>query len=332
MPGKQRGLVMVGETGTSGDEAGSGVVPPIEQKVRRALGLLERFAPIIGSRWAVELWCTPPAVEMSLRMPPGVAPGEPVGAVWSGHRIAGEAWGEGPPVYLVHGWGGCRAHLAVFVKPLVDAGHRVIAFDLPSHNDSESGDLAPGRTTIVECAEAVRAFVHTHGPAHAIVAHSLGAKAAALAVARGADVRNLVFLAPMGDFSWYLDVFADRHGFGPRIRRGLHRRLDIRLKMPLYDTDIAAVASTLNDPPPLLVVHDPDDPDSPYEMSKTIVDVWPGASLVTTRGLGRLAHYRILRHRPAINASLDFIGRANAEQSTKPSDVRDAAAAIAPVD
>ena len=309
---------MVGESGASGDDAGSGVEPPVEQRVRRALGLLERFAPALGARWAVELWCTPPAVEASLRMPPGVPQSRPVAGAWAGHRIAGEAWGEGPPVYLVHGWGGCRAHLGVFVKPLVDAGYRVIAFDLPSHNDSEPGDLAPGRTTIVECAEAVRAFVRTHGRAHAIVAHSLGAKAAALAVARGAEVDNLVFLAPMGDFSWYLDVFADRHGFGPRIRRGLHRRLDRRLKMPLYDTDIAAVATTLDDPPSLLVVHDPDDPDSPYETSQGIVDVWPGSRLVTTRGLGRLAHYRILRHRPAINAGLEFVGRVNAEQSTEP--------------
>jgi pimeloyl-ACP methyl ester carboxylesterase len=259
-------------------------------------------------------------------MPPGVPQSTPVEAAWDGHRIAGEAWGKGPAVYLVHGWGGCRAHLGVFVKPLVEAGYRVFAFDLPSHNDSEPGDLAPGRTTVVECAEAVRAFVRTHGPAQAIVAHSLGAKAAALAVARGADVDKLVFLAPMGDFSWYLDVFAVRHGFGPRIRRGLHRRLDRRLKMPLYDTDIAAVATTLEDPPPLLVVHDPDDPDSPYDMSRTIVDVWSGARLVTTRGLGRLAHYRILRHRPAINAALDFLGRANAEQPTGPSEVDGAAA------
>jgi hypothetical protein len=150
---------MVGETGASGDEAASGIEPAIAPRVRRTFGLLERFAPAVGSRWAVELWCTPPAVEMSLRMPPGVSAGEPVEATWSGHRIAGESWGDGPAVYLVHGWGGCRAHLGVFVKPLVEAGHRVIAFDLPSHNDSDPGELVPGRTTIVECAEAVRAFV-----------------------------------------------------------------------------------------------------------------------------------------------------------------------------
>jgi pimeloyl-ACP methyl ester carboxylesterase len=142
-------------------------------------------------------------MESSLRMPPGVSPGEPVEAAWSGHRIAGESWGTGPPVYLVHGWGGCRAHLAIFVKPLVAAGHRVIAFDLPSHNESDPGALAPGRTTIVECAHAVRAVVQAHGPAHAIVAHSLGAKAAALATEWGTPVERLVFLAPMGDFSMH---------------------------------------------------------------------------------------------------------------------------------
>jgi pimeloyl-ACP methyl ester carboxylesterase len=293
------------------EEAGSGVEPAISPRVRKAFGLLERVAPAVGSRVALELWCTPPAVEMSLRMPPGVTAGEPVEAFWDGHRVAGEAWGDGPPVYLVHGWGGCRAHLAVFVKPLVAEGNRVIAFDLPSHNDSDAGALAPGRTTVVECAEAVRAVVDAHGPAHAVVAHSLGAKAVALAAARGAPIERMVFLAPMGDFDWYLDIFADRHGFGPRIRDGLRRRLDRRLGMPLFDTDIPRLADQIAGTTELLVIHDPDDPDSPYEMSQQIPDVWPGASLVTTRGLGRLAHYRILRHRPAINAAVEFISRSD---------------------
>jgi pimeloyl-ACP methyl ester carboxylesterase len=288
---------------------GSGIEAPVEAKVRRMFGLLERFAPVVGSRLAVEMWCTPPVMDASLKMPPGVGAGTPVEAVWDGHRVAGASWGEGPPVYLVHGWGGCQAHLGVFIKPLVAAGHRVIAFDLPSHNDSGPGALAPGRATIVECARAVKAFVDTHGSARAIVGHSLGAKAAALAVAEGAQVERMVFLAPMGDFSLYLNTFAARHGFGPRIRAGLHRRLDRRLGIPLFDTDIAAAAARI-DHPPLLLVHDPDDPDSPHWTSERIVEVWPGSTLVTTRGLGRLAHYRILRHRPAIDAALDFIGSA----------------------
>ena len=262
------------------DDMGSGIEPAISARVRRTFGLLERFAPGIGARWATELWCTPPVMESNLRMPPGVGPGQPLDAAWRGHRIVGAFWGDGPPVYLVHGWGGRRPHLGVFIKPLVESGHRVIAFDLPSHNESDAGELAPGRTTIVECTEAVAAVVSTHGPARAIVAHSLGAKAVALAAAQGVSVGRLVFLAPMGDFSLYLDLFAHRHGFGPRIREGLRRRLDQRLGLLLFDTDIPRVAPGTNYPP-LLLVHDP-------------------------------AHYRILRHRPAIRAGVDFIGPAPA--------------------
>lgn len=301
---------MVGDSTQSESQYGSGIEPPVEPRIRKALGLLERFAPAIGARWATELWCTPPVVDASLRMPPGVPPSEPVEAHWSGHRVAGEAWGQGPAVYLVHGWGGCRAHLGVFVKPLVAAGHRVIAFDLPAHNDSDTGVLAFGRTHLVECAEAVSAFIRAHGPARAIVAHSLGAKAAALALTRGAEIERMVFLAPMGDFDFYLDMFAERHGFGPRIRDGLHRRLAKRIEMPLHETDLGVIGANLASPAPLLVIHDPDDPDAPYRFSKEFVGSWPGAELVTTRGLGRLAHYRLLRHRAAINAGVDFIGTA----------------------
>lgn len=289
------------------DTAGSGVLPPVAAGVRRLFWVLERMAPGVGSRWAVELWCTPPVLESSMRMPPGVLPGRPVEAFWNGHRVAGEEWGEGPPIYLVHGWGGQRAHLAVFVKPLVEQGYRVIAFDLPSHNESDPGALSPGRTTAIECADAITAMIETHGPAHAVVAHSLGANATGLAAAGGAQVGRLVFLAPMGEFFLYLDLFAARHGFGPRIRSGLRRRLETRIGMALQETNLTHSGRQANYPP-LLLIHDPDDPDSPYAASERLATAWPSASLLTTRGLGRLAHYRILRHRPALEAGLDFIG------------------------
>ena len=68
--------------------------------------------------------------------------------------------------------------------------------------------------------------------------------------------------------------------------------------------------------PPLLLIHDPDDPDSPHAASERVAAEWPGARLLSTRGLGRLAHYRILRHRPAIRAGVEFIGSPAAVPST----------------
>ena len=279
-------------------------------------GILERIAPVIGSRWAVELWCTPPVIESALRMPPGVPPGEPLEAHWGdGHRIVGESWGDGPPVYLVHGWGGRRPHLGMFVKPLVEAGYRVIAFDLPSHNESDPGVLAPGRTTAIECARAVEAMIGTFGPARAVVAHSLGSNATTFAASWGATVGKLVFFAPMAEFPLYLDLFATRHNFGRRILAGLHRRLERRIGMSLEDTNLVNVAAR-TDYPPLLLIHDPDDPETPYAASEKVAASWPGAQLMTTKGLGRLAHFRILRHRPAIRAGVEFIGPATADATS----------------
>jgi pimeloyl-ACP methyl ester carboxylesterase len=241
-------------------------------------------------------------------MPPGIGPGAPLEAHWDGHRVAGESWGDGPPVYLVHGWGGRRPHLGMFVKPLVQSGFKVIAFDLPSHNESDPGALAPGRTTAIECADAVAAVIREHGPAHAVVAHSLGANATTMAAAvNGAEVGRLVLLAPMGDYPMYLDLFAARHNFGRRIRAGLQQRLVRRIGMSLEDTNMVNLAARANHPP-LLLIHDPDDPDSPYSSSEKLAASWPGARLLTTKGLGKLAHYRMLRHRPAITAGVEFVG------------------------
>lgn len=82
--------------------------------------------------------------------------------------------------------------------------------------------------------------------------------------------------------------------------------------MRLEETNMTRVGRRANYPP-LLLIHDPDDPDSPYAASERLASAWQGARLVTTRGLGRLAHYRILRHRPAISAGLEFIGHQAAE-------------------
>ena len=48
----------------------AGVLPPVPGRTRRAFWWLERFAPAIGARWATELWCTVPDVDLSTKMPP----------------------------------------------------------------------------------------------------------------------------------------------------------------------------------------------------------------------------------------------------------------------
>jgi pimeloyl-ACP methyl ester carboxylesterase len=273
---------------------------PATQKstIVRSFAVLERVAPAVGARWAERLWFSVPRPRGQRDGQAG--PGLRFRVAVDGRAVAGEAWGSGPAVaYLVHGWGGWRGQLDAFVDPLVRGGYRVVAFDALSHGESDPGPEGPGRGTILEFADALAAVVAAHGPAAAVVAHSLGATAAAVAIGRGLAVGRAVFLAPMADPLPYTRTFAGRLGFGERIRTRLVARIERRVATPMSAVAVPAVAARVPTPP-LLLVHDRQDAETAWSDSAAIARSWPQARLVTTTGLG---HRRILRD-PAVVAEV----------------------------
>ena len=275
----------------------------------RSVTLLERVAPAAGARWAEHLWFTVPATRG--RRDRQADLGRPFQVRLHGRAVAGEAWGAGPVVYLVHGWGGWRWQLDGFVAPLVEAGCRVVAFDAPSHGASDPGPEGPGRSTILEFADALTAVVAEMGPAHAVVAHSLGATAAAFAIRGGLPVERAAFLAPMADPLPYTRTFAGRLGFGDRVRTRLVDRIERRVGLPLSAFDVPAMAGQ-SPTPPLLLVHDRLDAETGWSDSAAIAAAWPRSRLVTTSGLG---HRRILRAPAVIAEVTGFVAAAPAGQS-----------------
>lgn len=280
--------------------------------LRRAFGFLERYAPGLGSRWAERLWCTlppggpkpvPPLSERGMRSTLRITLRNATGSKEA--SIATEVWGTGPrTVYLLHGWGGYRGQLGAFVGPLVAAGYRVVSFDTPSHGDSGPGQFGPGRSLIPEFAQALAAVIDEFGPAHAVVAHSLGAGATAFAVLDGLKAERLVFLAPMSDATVYSYGFAAMFGFGERIRSGLMRRLELRTGRPIAHFSMARRAVGVAGLPPLLVVHDHEDKQIPIGQGQAVAEGWAGAALVDTRGLG---HQRILREPEVVELVAGFL-------------------------
>jgi pimeloyl-ACP methyl ester carboxylesterase len=273
----------------------------------RSFRVLERVAPGVGARWAEHLWFTVPAARG--RRDRQAAPGRPFQVRVHGRAFAGEVWGgrpadgDPPVVYLVHGWGGWRWQLDGFVAPLVEAGFRVVAFDAPSHGASDPGPSGPGRSTVLELADALAAVVAAMGPAHAVVAHSLGATAAAFALRGGLPVERAAFLAPMADPLPYTRTFAGRLGFGERVRTRLVDRIERRVGLPLSAFDVPAMAEQVATPP-LLLVHDRQDAETGWSDSAAIARSWPRCRLVTTGGLG---HRRILRAPAVIAEVVEFV-------------------------
>jgi pimeloyl-ACP methyl ester carboxylesterase len=289
----------------------------------RSFAVLERIAPSAGARWAEALWFTVPSARRGRDRQ--VAPGRPFQVRVHGRAVAGEVWGERPAdgdpgrgdppvVYLVHGWGGWRWQLDGFVEPLVEAGYRVVAFDAPGHGASGPGPEGPGRSTILEFADALAAVVAANGPAHAVVAHSLGATAAAVAIHRGLAVERAVFVAPMADPLPYTRTFAGRLGVGERVRTRLVDRIERRVGMPLSAFDVPAMAAQVPTPP-LLLVHDRQDAETGWSDSAAIARSWPQARLVTTSGLG---HRRILHAPAVVTEVVGFVAQPVATRSAGP--------------
>ncbi|SDU81290.1 alpha/beta fold hydrolase [Jiangella alkaliphila] len=273
--------------------------------IRVAFRTLDRVAPGIGARWAARLWCTLPNTggrRRDERPRPGDAS---TLTLPDGRVVAVESWGFGPPVYLMHGWGGWRGQLGAFVQPLVDAGRRVVAVDAPSHGESGPGRLGRGKATGVEFAEALTAAAGKHGKPAAVVAHSLGAAATAVAVLDGLPAAKLVLVAPSTKLSDGLAAFQRTVGFGERTRTRMLALLERKAGRPLADFDVTGLGRR-TELPPTLVVHDRKDKEVPYDDGAELAATWPEAELASTDGLG---HQRILRDPDVIRLVVDYVTR-----------------------
>ncbi|HSK26229.1 MAG TPA: alpha/beta hydrolase [Jiangellales bacterium] len=279
-----------------------------------SLRVLERRAPGLGARVVERFWFTvprrrPPAVEV----PPGATE---FTLDVAGRRVRGRRWGhEDDVVYLVHGWGGRSTQLGAFVQPLRAAGYSVVAHDALSHGDSDAGPMGAGRSNVLEHVAALRAVVAAHGPAYGVVAHSLGAMAAAVAMREGVVPRRAVYVAPMADAASYTLGFTRMLGAGYRTWERFIARLEHRFDRPLSWFDMTAAAREASTPP-LLVVHDREDRETRWAASEAVVRDWPGARLVTTQGLG---HNRLLADPLVVTEAVGFLaGAGRAAEGIRP--------------
>ncbi|WP_165449635.1 alpha/beta fold hydrolase [Krasilnikovia cinnamomea] len=270
--------------------------------MRAAFAVLNRAAPALAARWAEHIWFTLPGSATQARPIP-VPGGQPFTVRAEGHDVAGQVWGNGPTVFLMHGWGGYAGQLASFVTPLVDRGQRVVAFDAPSHGRSAPGAYGPRSSSIPEFAAALTAVVAEFGPARAVIAHSMGGTATAVALCDGLPAGRIALLAPMASPASHARQLTDVLGFGEPTYQRLIARVERRVGVPMHHFDVPELGRAVA-MPPTLVVHDRDDRHTPVGGGAAIAAAWPAARLHVTEGLG---HRRLLHDPDVVAKVVDFV-------------------------
>ncbi len=280
--------------------------PPVPSLLRLGLETVGTLAPSLAGMWAARIFVTaPPRQPSHLREQEVLAKAETFHLQVGQQRLAALRWGTGPVVVLVHGWGGRGSQLSSFVEPLVRAGFGVVAFDGPAHGASD------GRTSSLPgFARALSAVIREVGPVHAVVAHSMGAAACMLAIRQGASVPRAVFLAPPANAHDFFEKFATYFSLRADVARAAEAHLERRLRMQWSELEARAMASEAGSRVPLLVFHDQEDKDVAWANGAKVAAAWPGAELVTTKGLG---HFRILRDANVITDAVRFLVRGAAD-------------------
>ena len=208
---------------------------------------------------------------------------------------------DGPVVLLVHGWGGHAGQMRAMAQHLADQGMHPVIVDMPAH-----GRSAGMRATLPQFArviEYVTARLAQQGATvHAMVAHSLGAAAAACCVARSLPVARLVLIAPAASPPAYTQMFAQVFGLSEQTRDAMQRRIEAREGMLMAQFDALACGPRIL--LPTLVVHDRDDKVNPFADGEAYVAAVSGAALMATRGLG---HRTILKDEAVLARVAQFL-------------------------
>ncbi|HET9212116.1 MAG TPA: alpha/beta fold hydrolase [Thermoanaerobaculia bacterium] len=270
---------------------------PAPPWLRTGMRVASALAPGAAARVARKLFFTPLRARVRDGERAVLARGERFEMEAGGGRVVGRVWGEGPAVLLVHGWGGHAGQMTSLVDPMVAAGYRAVALDLPGHGESE------GRvSSLVHFAAALSRAASLFGLVHGIAAHSFGAAGSAYAMSSGLAARRAVFFAPPLGFESFWLRFRVGVGISPEVMNRLLRDseawLDVRFD-GIAPRDLAPRMTA-----PLLVLHDREDREVPFEEGAELARRWPGAELRPVEGLG---HLRILRDERCVAAAVGFL-------------------------
>lgn len=217
-----------------------------------------------------------------------------------GVPVATYVWGDParePYVLFSHGWSSHGTRITPWLPALRAAGYAVVAFDQPGHGRSGGQYI-----TLPGFADTLTAVGRHYGPAAAVIGHSLGGAAAAVALSRGMVAERAILIAPAADPLAAMERFSRMVWLAEGFARRMGAWFERQTRIPMDELQAHRAAPRIGRP--ALIVHDVEDREVPWAEGERYARFWQGARLLSTRGLG---HNRVVEHPAVIADALRFL-------------------------
>ena len=205
--------------------------------------------------------------------------------------------GKKQKVLLIHGWSGRGTQLFSFAGELQKENCEVITFDMPAHGQS------PGnKTNVLELTYCIQDINQKFGPFDAAIAHSLGGFALLRGIKDGLPLQSAAIIGSGDSIKGVFYRFSQQLHFSEKITERMITTVEKQFgtKLETYSSSMSIKEIDI----PLLIVHDKDDKEAPYECSITLHDLARNSQLKLTSGLG---HHRILRDSKTVQHIIQFL-------------------------
>ena len=260
--------------------------------------ILEAISPRLSGRLALFLFLHPPRFNRPEREIACYNAAQRSSILVDGKKVAVYEWGEGPIIYLIHGWAGRATQLSSFISPLVDAGYKVIGIDAPGHGDSEGNE-----SSVFLFEASLRALNEKYGEAYAYIGHSLGGGVGFYAMKQGLHFEKYVSISAPSIPELILHEAFDKIGATGKSTAAMCKLIEEKVGAPFHEFTASYWINFAPDIPYLLI-HDIDDKEAAIAHFYALKE---GLSNVKTHETSGLGHVRILREKAIINEVVAFI-------------------------
>lgn len=251
--------------------------------IGKSINTLAIVAPRIAQKISFKLFTSPRPRKMKPKEIDFLKTADQTFISFDNQKIQVYSWGNADRKALfIHGWESNAGRWRSFIPQLVDAGFQVVAFDAPGHGASSGKKLH-----LVIFMAAIKAVYQHFGAFEAIVAHSMGAGAASIALATS-DLPRPDKLVLLGSFSQVSEVYLGYEkmlGLAPKLRKGFNQTIK---KLSGHETAYFSVAdkiAALHDIKGL-IIHDKQDQTIHVQEARNIAKNWPSAKYIETDGAG----------------------------------------------